>query len=96
MSVVSYTSAVSYVETGLETNVSEETLPVLPDSATVNTPVDRLPRSFPAAVPASQMYYWTRAWQEGERRALEELERGEGRNFDDPRDAIRWLLSPED
>jgi len=96
MSVTSYTSAVSYVGTGQEANVSEKALPVLPDSTTLNTPVDRLPQSFPASIPASQMYYWTRAWQEGERRALEELERGEGRHFDDPRDAIRWLLSPEE
>jgi hypothetical protein len=96
MSVVSYASAVSYVDTGQEANVSEEILPILPGSTTLSTPVDRLPQNLPVAIPASQMYYWTRVWQEGERRALEELERGEGRCFDDSRDAIRWLLSPEE
>jgi hypothetical protein len=77
-------------------NVSETALPVLPGSASLNTPADRLPRDLPAAIPVSQMYYWTGAWQQGEREALEEIERGEGRYFDNPRDAIRWLLDPED
>jgi hypothetical protein len=44
------------------------------------------------SVPRSQLYYWTRRWQEDEAEAVAELERGEGVGFDDPRDAIRWLL----
>jgi hypothetical protein len=91
MSAASYT-----IDIGQEANVSETTLPILPDSATLNTPPERLPQEFPAAIPASQTYYWTGVWQQGERRALDELERGEGRYFDNHRDAIRWLLSPED
>jgi hypothetical protein len=47
-------------------------------------------------VPESQLYYWTGAWQRNERRAVEELARGEGRRFETPADAIRWLLSSED
>jgi hypothetical protein len=90
-------SAETYlVDAGHEANVSETLLPVLPDSATLNTPADRLPRDFPAAVPASQTYYWTGAWQQGEREALEEIKRGKARYFDNSRDAIRWLLDPED
>jgi hypothetical protein len=90
-------SAETYpVDAGHEANVSETMLPILPDSAALNTPPDRLPHDVPAAIPASQLYYWTGAWQRGEREALDEIERGEGRYFDNPRDAIRWLLSSED
>jgi hypothetical protein len=48
------------------------------------------------AVPASQLYYWTRAWQVNEQAAAAELARGEGREFDNADDAIRWLLAAED
>ncbi|MGH3548884.1 MAG: hypothetical protein ACRDQU_12400 [Pseudonocardiaceae bacterium] len=47
-------------------------------------------------VPASQLYYWTRAWQVNERRAAAELARGEGREFQSTTDAVRWLLSDDD
>jgi hypothetical protein len=90
-------SAATYpVDTGHEANASETALPILPGSATVNTPPDRLPKDVPVAIPASQLYYWTGAWQQGEREALEAIKRGDSRDFDDPRDAIRWLLSAED
>jgi hypothetical protein len=84
------------VDTEHESNVSETVLPILPGSVSLNTPADRLPRDFPAAIPVSQMYYWTGAWQQGEQEALEEIDRGDARYFDNPRDAIRWLLDPED
>ncbi len=48
------------------------------------------------AVPASQLYYWTRAWQAAERCAAAELARGEGRQFESGADAVRWLLSDDD
>jgi len=47
-------------------------------------------------VPASQLYYWTRAWQAEEQRAVDELARGEGRDFESGVDAVRWLLSDDD
>lgn len=47
-------------------------------------------------VPADQSYYWTRAWQENERAAVADLERGAFRRFSDPMAAIRWLLSSDD
>lgn len=38
-----------------------------------------------------QSYYWTPEWQAGERAAVAQLERGEGRRFENPADAIEWL-----
>jgi hypothetical protein len=35
-------------------------------------------------------------WQVDEQIALDELARGEGREFDNPEDAVRWLTEPED
>lgn len=48
------------------------------------------------SVPQSQRYYWTPAWQENERIAVAELERGEGRQFGSGAEAAEWLLSDED
>jgi hypothetical protein len=91
-------SALSYLEidTSLQASVSESLLPILPDSATLNTDPRRVVGEVPAAIPASQAYYWTGIWQAGERTALAELARGQGRYFTNPRDALGWLLSPED
>lgn len=47
-------------------------------------------------VPENQLYYWKRAWQADEQRAVAELARGEGREFDSATDAIRWLLADDD
>jgi hypothetical protein len=47
-------------------------------------------------VPASQLYYWKRAWQADEQCAMAELARGEGREFESATDAIRWLLADDD
>jgi len=51
--------------------------------------------SLPPVISRSQAYYWSVAWQMGEKEALQELARGEGRRFDDPTEAIRWLLSDD-
>ena len=50
----------------------------------------------PAAVLASQLYYWTEEWQNGEAEALAEIERGEGRVFNSGREAVDWLHSLDD
>ena len=47
------------------------------------------------AVPQSQLYFWTEAWQRAERESLDELARGEGVEFDDAADAVSWLLAAE-
>lgn len=48
------------------------------------------------AVPESQLYYWSRAWQENERIAAEEIKRGDVHRFSDPTAAVRWLLACEE
>jgi hypothetical protein len=59
-----------------------------------------VPEGVSTAVPplltASQAYYWTHVWQQGEREALDELRQGKGRVFADSDAAIRWLLSADD
>lgn len=42
----------------------------------------------------SQLYFWTAHWQAGEREAESDIAAGRVRDFDDPDDAIHWLLSP--
>jgi hypothetical protein len=52
-------------------------------------------RRVPLMISSEQEYYWTRAWQEGELEALEEIKAGEAHVFTDPEAAIRWLLSED-
>ena len=66
------------------------------DSASQSSAPDRVPRGVPLFIPRAEAYYWTREWQRDEAEALQELERGEGSVFHDPKDAVRWLRSPED
>ncbi len=49
----------------------------------------------PTFVPRDELFFWTRAWQDGERESAAERERGDLRYFEDPRDLLRWLLTPE-
>lgn len=67
---------------------------VRPASSSV-TP-DRLPTRMPLSIPRSQAYFWSHAWQEGEKAHLEERQAGHLRSFDTSDDLIRWLLTPED
>ena len=50
----------------------------------------------PVFVPRDQLYYWTYIWQEGIRRSRAELDAGEYRDFENPRDAVRRLLTEDD
>lgn len=47
-------------------------------------------------VPESQRYYWSKAWQLGEAATLAELGTGNAFCFEDPMEAIQWLLAAED
>lgn len=57
------------------------------------TPVHR---TFPVSIPISQLYFWSRAWQEAESESVDELASGRKKTFDTAGDAISWLLSPDD
>lgn len=50
----------------------------------------------PLSIPASQRYFWTTRWQVGEEESRHDIANGEVEQFDDPLDAIRWLLSEEE
>ena len=50
----------------------------------------------PPSIAADQLYYWTGAWRQGEDEALADLAAGRARDFTDPMDAIRYLVSPDD
>lgn len=61
-----------------------------------NLSVSSVQVRFPGSIPHSQLYYWTRSWQENEAAALDEIERGDSVTFDSADDAIRWLLSGDE
>lgn len=42
-------------------------------------------------IPASQAYFWTKRWQEGERQASEDLKHGRYKDFDNVEDLILEL-----
>ena len=50
----------------------------------------------PVFVPLSQLYYWTREWQEGEAAALREIAEGKTRRFPDGTSAANWILSDDE
>jgi hypothetical protein len=52
-------------------------------------------RGVPVAVSRGQAYYWSHTWQEAERESLEALVKGDAERFENPADAIRWLLGPD-
>jgi hypothetical protein len=54
------------------------------------------PEAMPTMIPRDELFFWTRAWQEGERESAKERARGNVLTFDDPKDLLRWLLDPED
>lgn len=50
-------------------------------------------RRVPPSIPADQQYFWLDAWQLGEAETDEDIAAGDTEVFDNPQDAIRWLLS---
>jgi hypothetical protein len=53
------------------------------------------PRSMPVFIPSGQLYYWSYAWQDAERKAMDDLRAGRSRSFDDPMAAVRYLLGSD-
>ncbi len=74
----------------------EEEVKFTPSSESWSFVPKHLPRRVPLFISRDQTYYWSREWQEGEAEADEELRRGEARAFDGPKEALRWLGSPDD
>lgn len=63
----------------------------------VSTPLpSNVSRRIPPLTSTGQLYYWTRAWQEGEAEAMAERARGDTYRFENTDDAIRWLLSEDE
>mgnify|MGYP006176932887 CR=1 FL=1 len=52
-------------------------------------------RTIPLSIPRNQLYFWTSAWQEGERRSIEDIRAGRTQEFDNFEALARHLLSPE-
>jgi hypothetical protein len=52
----------------------------------------------PMMIDRAEAYYWTAAWQDGMREAVEALMAGKYRRFDsdDPLDLARWLLNEKE
>lgn len=54
------------------------------------------PARMPVSVPQDELFFWTRAWQDGEQESAAEREAGNLRTFDSAHDLFTWLLSPEE
>lgn len=53
-------------------------------------------RGIPPAISMAQAYYWTHAWQRGERETQHDLARGDVRVFKTAGEAIQYLFSHDD
>jgi hypothetical protein len=80
----------------IDTKTTDNVTGVQPTPTTWSSVPPGVSVEVPPVLTASQAYYWTHAWQQGEQEALAELRQGRGRVFTDPGDAIRWLLSADD
>lgn len=66
-----------------------------PFSASPLPPADEWVLVAGGILPREQEYYWSEEWQAAERDSLAQLEAGEGVDFDNATDLIRWLFSTE-
>jgi hypothetical protein len=85
------TGTVAFTEENAATGSDES---ILPSDAASNA-APRPPQRVPLFVPADQLYYWSYAWQESERKAMEDLRAGRARTFRDPMAAARYLLGSD-
>jgi hypothetical protein len=77
-----------------ETTSGGTTAVSAPMAAAANTP--KLPmQRIPLFVPSDQVYYWSHAWQDSQKRSETQLAAGECVEFDSARDLVRWLLSDD-
>ena len=54
------------------------------------------PPRIPAAIPRSQLYYWTLVWQRDIQESRDALAAGDYTDFDNATDLARWLLSDDE
>jgi CelD/BcsL family acetyltransferase involved in cellulose biosynthesis len=52
-------------------------------------------RRVPLFIPSDQTYYWSSQWQRDEAETLANLKAGDYETFDNPSDAIRYLLADD-
>jgi hypothetical protein len=50
----------------------------------------------PPVLSRGQAYYWTRTWQDFERASEQALAVGDFAEFDNPADAVHWLLDADE
>jgi hypothetical protein len=67
----------------------------LPQASRVESSERNRPRRVPLFIPADQAYYWSSKWQRDEAETLANIEAGNYETFDDPSDAIRFLLADD-
>jgi len=73
---------------------SAQTAPPLASRVESNEGISRQ-RKVPLMIPADEVYYWSRPWQQDVLTSMKALRSGEFMDFDsdDPNDVARWLLS---
>jgi len=54
-----------------------------------------VPAGMPPAIPASQLYFWSRKWQAQELEADQARRAGDVETFRSADDLLRWLLTPD-
>lgn len=79
-----------------ETPHSEAKAAVGDDKTVASARSDQRVAGLPFSISRRHEYYWTRRWQDDERASVEELMNGEGLEFPNAAEAIRWLLSDGD
>ena len=52
-------------------------------------------RELPTSIEPGQAIYWTYKWRLAEAETRAELQQGLAQTFNDPRDAIKWLLGAD-
>ncbi len=79
-------------------SADSSTLSVSPDAgASVSSPIRELGAyQLRPLTNMGQAYYWSRVWQMGEQETLHEYTAGGGVTFENPDDAVRYLLSTDD
>jgi hypothetical protein len=69
---------------------------IFPMGGAMNLAAAPRPPHIPAAIPQSQLYYWTLVWQRGIQESRAALAAGDYTDFDDATGLAHWLLSEDD